>query len=55
MLPPGLQLWRLSAGGDGNLGLCCDRDGLFLGRTPLIERRAGSYALRPPSDLERLL
>lgn len=55
MLPPGLQLWRLSAGGDGNLGLCCNRDGLFLGRTPLIERRAGGYALRPRSDLERLL
>ncbi|MGH9810429.1 MAG: hypothetical protein ACRD9W_24815, partial [Terriglobia bacterium] len=46
---------RLSAGGDGNLGPCCNQDGLFLGRTPLIERRAGGYALSPQSDLERLL
>jgi hypothetical protein len=29
--------------------------GLFLGRTPLIERRAGGYAVRPRADLERLL
>jgi hypothetical protein len=28
--------------------------GLSLGRTPLIERRAGRSVLRPPSDLERL-
>jgi hypothetical protein len=45
----------LSTAADGNLGLCCNRDGLFLARTPLIERRAGGYALRPPPDLERLL
>ena len=54
MLPAGVRLWRLSTAGDGNLGLCCNPDGLFLGRTPLIERRAGGYVLRPQSDLERL-
>lgn len=55
MLPAGVHLWRLSAGGDGNLGVCCNRDGIFLGRTPLIERRAGHYVLRSPPDLDRLL
>jgi hypothetical protein len=55
LLPAGVHLWRLSTAGDGNLGLCCDQDGLFLGRTPVIERRAGAYVLRPPSDLARLL
>ncbi len=54
MLPAGVHLWRLSIAGDGNLGLCCNQEGLFLGRTPLIERRAGCYVLRPQSDLERL-
>lgn len=52
MLPAGFQLWRLSA--DSNLGLCCNPDGLFLGRTPLIEHRAGCYIARPRSELERL-
>lgn len=41
MLPAGVHVWRLSTAGDHNLGLSCDRDGLFLGRTALIERRAG--------------
>jgi hypothetical protein len=54
LLPAVVQLWSLSAAGDGNLGLCCNENGLFLGRTPLIERRAGCYVLRPQSDLERL-
>jgi hypothetical protein len=45
----------LSTAGDADLGLCCNQDGLFLGRTALIERRAGCYVLRPQSDLERLL
>ncbi len=31
------------------------RGRLFLAGTPLIERRAGRYALRPRADLERLL
>ncbi len=34
MILAGRYLWRLSAGGDRNLGLCCIEDGLFLGRTP---------------------
>lgn len=51
----GVHLWRLSDGGGKSLGLCCTEDGLFLGRTPLIERRAGYYAVRPRADLERLL
>ena len=55
MLPAGQHLWRLSAGGDRNLGLCCSEDGLFLGRTPLIERCGGACAVRPQADLERLL
>jgi hypothetical protein len=54
LLPGGVHLWRLSTTGDGNLGVCCNQDGLFLGRTPLIERRAGRYVLRPPPDIERL-
>ena len=39
MIPAGHHLWRLSAGGERNLGLCCTEAGLFLGRTPLIEWR----------------
>jgi hypothetical protein len=54
LLPTGAHLWRLSPADDGNLGLCCNREGLFLGRTPLIERHAGCYVLRAQSDLERL-
>lgn len=55
MLPAGVQMWRLSDAGDGNLGLSCDRDGLFLGRTALIEKREGCYAVHPRADLDRLL
>src|SRR5215472_1928113 len=54
MIPAGHPLWRLSAGGDQNLGLCCSDEGLFLGRTPLIERRDGTYVVRPQADLDRL-
>jgi hypothetical protein len=38
MIPAGHHVWRLSKGGDQSLGLSCSSDGLFLGRTPLIER-----------------
>jgi hypothetical protein len=55
MIPAGHHPWRLSAGGDRNLGLCCSEDGLFLGGTPLIERCSGTYVVRPQADLERLL
>jgi hypothetical protein len=54
LLPTGVHLRRLSTAGDGNLGLCCNQDGLFLGRTALIERHAECYVLRPRSDLERI-
>src|SRR4051812_7466743 len=54
MIAAGHHLWRLSAGGDLNLGVCCGKDGLFLGRTPLIERRGGIYVVRPQADLGRL-
>src|SRR5262245_13621384 len=54
MTAAGYQLWCLSAGGDRNLGLCCTEDGLFLGRTQLIERRDGAYFVRPQADLDRL-
>ena len=55
MPTPSVGLWRLGTAGGGNLGLCCNRDGLSLGRIALIERRAGRDVLRPQSDLERLL
>ncbi len=55
MLPPGMQLWKLSSGGRDSLGLSCTEDGLFLGRTALVERRAQGYVVRAPGDLERLL
>jgi hypothetical protein len=49
------QVWRLSEPGDGNLGLACSDEGLLLGRTPLIERRNGRFAVRERSEIERLL
>jgi hypothetical protein len=55
VLPPGTQLWKLSSGGRDSLGLSCTEEGLFLGRTALIKRRAQGYAVRAPADLERLL
>jgi hypothetical protein len=54
MIPAGHHLWRLSGGGDRNLGVYCSEDGLFLGRTPLIERCGGTYVVRPEADLDRL-
>jgi hypothetical protein len=55
LIPAGQHLWRLSKGGDGSLGLCCTEDGLFLGRTTLVERRGDGYFVRPQADVERLL
>jgi hypothetical protein len=49
------QVWRLSEPGDHNLGLACTEPGLLLGRTPLIERRNGRFAVRERSEIERLL
>jgi hypothetical protein len=49
------HMWRLSEAGDDNLGLACSDDGLFIGRTPLIEKRDGHFAVRQQHDIERLL
>jgi hypothetical protein len=55
VIPAGVHFWSLSGGGDRSLGLSCTEDGLFLGRTPLIERREKGWVVRPRADLERLL
>jgi hypothetical protein len=49
------HLWRLSEAGDDNLGLACSDDGLLIGRTPLIEKRDGHFAVREQREIERLL
>jgi hypothetical protein len=54
LIPAGVEVWSLSSGGGDSLGRSCTAYGLFLGRTRLIERRAGHYAVRPRADLERL-
>lgn len=54
MLPAGHYIWRLSDSGDQALGLWCSEDGLYLGRTPLVERRGGWYAVRSQAELARL-
>jgi hypothetical protein len=45
-------IWRLSEAGADNLGVACNEEGLFLGRTPLIERRGGRFvcAIRTTSS-----
>ena len=49
------QVWRLSEYHEGNLGLACTEDGLFLGRTPLIERQGTGFFVRSRTEIERLL
>jgi hypothetical protein len=49
------HMWRLTEGGEDNLGLACTGDGLVLGRTPLIEQRDGRFVVRERRDIERLL
>jgi hypothetical protein len=49
------HMWRLSEAGDDNLGLACSDDGLFIGRTPLIEKRDGHFAVREQREIEQLL
>jgi hypothetical protein len=49
------HFWHLSEAGENNLGLACTHDGLFLGRTPLVERLGARFAVRERSDIERLL
>jgi hypothetical protein len=48
-------MWRLSEADDDNLGLACSDDGLFIGRTPLIEKRDGHFVTRQQHDIEWLL
>jgi hypothetical protein len=54
LLSGSLRLWSLSNPSEHNLGLICTTDGLFIGRTPLIERRAERYVIRAASDPDRL-
>jgi hypothetical protein len=49
------QFWRLTEGGEANLGLAVTADALVLGRTPLIERRNNNFVVRNRSEIERLL
>src|SRR5580658_2285057 len=49
------QFWRLTEGGEDNLGPAITGDGLVLGRTPLIERRDERFVVREQSEIERLL
>src|SRR6202040_168029 len=49
------HMWRLSEAGDDNLGLACSDDGLFIGRTPLIEKHDGHFVVRQQHDIEQLL
>src|ERR1700676_3398035 len=49
------HVWRLSEGGEDNLGLACTKDGLVLGRTPLIEQRDLRFIVRERSEIECLL
>src|ERR1700719_3949180 len=49
------HMWRLSEAGEDNLGLACSDDGLFIGRTPLIEKRDGHFVVRQQHDIDRLL
>jgi len=49
------QVWRLSEYCEGNLGVCFTDGGLFLGRTPLIERQGARFAVRGHTEIERLL
>jgi hypothetical protein len=49
------HMWRLSEAGEDNLGLACSDDGLLIGRTPLIEKRDGHFAVHEQREIERLL
>jgi hypothetical protein len=50
-----IHIWRLSEGGEDNLGLACTKDGLLLGRTPLVERQDRRFFVREKIEIERLL
>ena len=49
------HVWTLSEGGEESLGLSCTADGLFLGRTPLLERLDDRFTVRPRGELQKLL
>jgi hypothetical protein len=48
-------MWHLGEAGEDNLGLACSDDGLFIGRTPLIEKRDGHFVVRQQHNIEQLL
>jgi hypothetical protein len=50
-----IRVWHLSEAGEDNLGLACTDDGLVLGRTSLIEKRADRFVVREKGEIERLL
>ena len=50
-----IWMWRLSEGGEDNLGPACTNEGLVLGRTPLIERRDRRFVVRDRAEIEALL
>jgi hypothetical protein len=50
-----IRCWRLSELTVHNLGLACTEDGLFIGRTPLVERRGKRFVVRERIEVERLL
>jgi hypothetical protein len=50
-----IRFWRLNELTVDNLGLACTEDGLFLGHTPLIERRNSRFAVRERGEIEQLL
>jgi hypothetical protein len=49
------QMWRLSEAGPHNLGLAFTDDGVLIGKTFLIERRDGHFAVRTRGEIDRLL
>jgi hypothetical protein len=50
-----IRFWRLNERTVDSLGLSCTEDGLFLGRTPLIERRGKRHVVRAQGEIDRLL
>ena len=50
-----IRFWRLNEFTVDNLGLSYTEDGVFLGRTPLIERRGERFVVRERGEIERLL
>jgi hypothetical protein len=49
------QFWRLTEGGEDNLGPAITEAGLVLGHTPLIERRDERFVVREQAEIEQLL